>query len=389
MVAQYKLHIKQVVDYPRCRIYREFIRNLMQDRNIRTSGDSGLFFYTVLCSYANFQISYRHIDGINYTVYPEEWICSIKELSQWFRVRTHQQAVSILAELQKRYMISYLMLNRGKVIKYKIRDFKKFNTVMDHNCPYQNETGFFFLSVSKVMELIGVGACSEMDIILDLWISAIYNDGQVWGSEIGPVVYLRNGSGNPVVTYDKLAVRWGISRSAVGRIIKKLEKRGYVKLYSFPGYSGSVIYLRSYLSTMFQLSDILIDKEEIFMELDIKLDLLECDKGDAGRSSRYKGVYLSSNFADIFNLHIEKILQRISGILSIQGVSCFGCSKSHHKLFSLKGVCGDIGSYDNETSKRKIEIIKTGLQIVCAEGRAAYIFEMSLVPYWDGREEEK
>ena len=65
----YQLQIKQVVDYPRCRIYRQFVHRLMADRSIRTSGGSGLFYFTVLCSYANFRTSYRRIDGISYTIY--------------------------------------------------------------------------------------------------------------------------------------------------------------------------------------------------------------------------------------------------------------------------------------------------------------------------------
>lgn len=45
----YQLQIKQVVDYPRCRIYRQFVHRLMADRSIRTSGGSGLFlFYRTL-----------------------------------------------------------------------------------------------------------------------------------------------------------------------------------------------------------------------------------------------------------------------------------------------------------------------------------------------------
>ncbi len=32
----YQLKIKQIVDYPRCRIYREFIRSLMEDRGMIT-----------------------------------------------------------------------------------------------------------------------------------------------------------------------------------------------------------------------------------------------------------------------------------------------------------------------------------------------------------------
>ena len=51
----YQIEIKQIVDYPRCRIYRSFFRDLMEDRNIRTNGSSYLFYYMVLCSFANFR----------------------------------------------------------------------------------------------------------------------------------------------------------------------------------------------------------------------------------------------------------------------------------------------------------------------------------------------
>ncbi len=69
-MSDYQLEIKQIVDYPRCRVYREFVQSLISDRNIRANGSSGLFHYTVLCSYANFRTSYRRLDGISYTVYP-------------------------------------------------------------------------------------------------------------------------------------------------------------------------------------------------------------------------------------------------------------------------------------------------------------------------------
>ena len=54
-----------------CRIYRQFIQSLINDRSIRTGGSSGLFYFTVLCNYANFRTSYRRIDGIGYTIYLE------------------------------------------------------------------------------------------------------------------------------------------------------------------------------------------------------------------------------------------------------------------------------------------------------------------------------
>lgn len=79
-MSEYQLQIKQIVDYPRCRIYRQFVQSLISDRNIRINGGSSLFFYTVLSSYANFRNSHRRLGGIHDTIYPGEWLCKIKEL---------------------------------------------------------------------------------------------------------------------------------------------------------------------------------------------------------------------------------------------------------------------------------------------------------------------
>ena len=131
------------------------------------------------------------------------------------------------------------------------------------------------------MELLSTSRCSEMDIALDLWISTVYNDEQVDGSDVGPVVYIRNGTGNPLVTYTELSARWGISKATVGRVLKRLSDLEYLTLLTFPGRHGNVIYLQSYLSTMFQISDVMIDKEEVAMILNIKLELPdEAESGD-------------------------------------------------------------------------------------------------------------
>lgn len=45
-MSEYTLEIKQIVDYPRCRIYRQFVQALIADRSIRVSGGSGLFWFT-------------------------------------------------------------------------------------------------------------------------------------------------------------------------------------------------------------------------------------------------------------------------------------------------------------------------------------------------------
>ena len=256
----YQLEIKQTVDYPRCRIYREFIRTLMEDRNIRTNGSSYLFYYMTLCSYANFRSSYQRLDGISYLVGPGEWICRTSELSAWFRTRFQHQALSILDFLQEQNYITYTRLGRGHLIKFCITGWKKHNTALDYNYPCLKDVGFFFFPVAAVHELISMGRCSEMDIILDLWVHAIYNDSQVQGSELGPVVYFRNCTGNPLTSCSDLSLRWGISKATASRILNKLQEKEYLSLVSFTGRHGSVIYLCSYLSTMFNISDVMIDK---------------------------------------------------------------------------------------------------------------------------------
>ena len=208
----YQIEIKQIVDYPRCRIYRSFFRDLMEDRNIRTNGSSYLFYYMVLCSFANFRSSNRRIEGISYLISPGEWICTLSDLSEWFRVRFQHQALAILDYLQTEHYISYCKLARGNLIKFTISDWKENNTWLEYNYPCAKDIGFFFFPISIAHELISLGRCSEMDIVLDLWLHAIYNDTQIQGSDIGPVVYFRNSTKNPLISYSDLSSRWGYPR---------------------------------------------------------------------------------------------------------------------------------------------------------------------------------
>ena len=374
-MSEYQLQIKQIVDYPRCRIYRQFIQSLINDQSIRTNGGSGLFYFTVLCSYANFRTSYRRIDGISYTIYPGEWICTTKELSSWFRTHFQCQAVEILEQLQNQHLISYLPLGRGKIIKYKIRGWNKHNTVLDYNCPCQKDTGFFFMPVTAATELVSAGRCSEMDIVLDLWLSAIYNDAQVQGSELGPVVYLRNGTGSPLVNYNELAARWGISKATVGRILKKLTELEYISLMTFQGKTGSVIYLQNYLSTMFQISDVLIDKEEVAMSLNINITLPDTDTATETDTVIAHDICVSEDLSCVSKSQIEIIIQKMAKVLESQGISCFQCPKSCYKLFPLSNDCQ--GKYI--MAEREPDRCSFGLDILCGD-KQVWSFELTLTP---------
>ena len=370
----YQLEIKQIVDFPRCRIYREFLQTLMEDKSIRTTGSSYLFYFMVLCSYANFRTSYRRLDGISYLVGPGEWICRPSELAEWFRVRFQHQAITILDTLQQQNYISYTRLGHGRLIRFSIVGWKKHNTALDYNYPCQKDAGFFFFPIAAVHELISMGKCSEMDIVLDLWIHAIYNDDQVQGSDIGPVVYFRNCTGNPMVSYSDLSLRWGISRSSVSRILNKLQDMEYLSLISFTGRHGSIIYLRSYLSTMFNISDVMIDKEEVSMTFQIPVQLpdteallseiQESEKSILQEEQIHIDQSVSDQVPRVSKSHIYRIMRKVVQILAAQGLSCCECPQTQYKLSPLSD-CGK-------------DIMKYSLYIQCPNAEAGYHFELTL-----------
>jgi len=369
----YQLEIKQIVDYPRCRIYREFIRTLMNDRNIRTNGSSYLFYYTVLCSYANFRSSYRRLDGISYLIGPGEWICKISELSQWFRIRYQHQAMSILEYLQDQNYITYTRLGRGNLIKFCITDWKKHNMAFDYNYPCQKDVGFFFFPIAAVHELVSLGKCSEMDIILDLWMHTIYNDEQVQGSAVGPVVYFRNCTGNPLISYSELAIRWGISKATVSRILNKLQELEYISLVSFTGKHGSVIYLCNYLSTMFNISDVMIDKEEISMAFQIPVHLSDTPSllEDINIKDEQISIIedegcVSSKQVSVSKSDIRSVIKKVAQILATQGIPCCECPRTLYKLYPL--------------SDWKEGNMLYSLKIACGNGDIRYQFEVTLHP---------
>lgn len=369
-MADYQLELRQIVDYPRCRIYREFIQTLIADRSIRTGGCSGLFYYVVLCAYANFRTSYQRIDGISYTVYPGEWICSIADITEWFRVRFHYQAFAILKSLQDRQLITFTRLGRGHIVKFSITDWRRNNTALDYNCPCQKDSGFFFIPVSTATELISAGRASEMDALLDLWISAIYKDQQVRGSEIGPVAYFRNGTGNPLVNYTELSARWGISRSSVGRLLKKLSELDHLSLLTFPGRSGTVIYLKNYLSTMFQISDVMIDKEEVAMCLNLRVSVPDTTPPEASTISDEQ-ISVSTGLSSVSKPHILFFIRKVLQALETQGISCLSCSKSKYMLYPLSDDC-TVGIEEGT--------VFAGLTICCGVGNPLYRFELSITP---------
>lgn len=363
-MTEYKLEIKQIVDYPKCRIYRQFIQSLIADRNIRTNGCSGLFYYTVLCSYANFRTSYQRYDGISYIVHPGQWVSPLCEIRTWFRVRTNRQLLHQLDMLQHHHFIEYSLIGHGKLVQYRIIDWPRYNTVLDYSCPCQKDSGFFFLPMNVASRLISLGKCSELDALLDLWLNAVYNDHQVAGSEVGPVVYLRNGTGNPLISYFELGRRWGVSKATVGRILEKLTQLDYVKAFSFQGRLGTAIYLQNYLSTMFQISDVMVDKEEVSMALHICIRVQDCAQDMAQPDCASDSTF------SVSKPHIRILIDEVMKFLKTQGVYCTACPRFHYKLYPLSDCVGIIQEIDNTD-------LRLGLMLYCGSSQTRY-FELTI-----------
>ena len=334
---EYKLELKQIVAFPRCRIYRQFVDTLINDRNIRTCGGSGLFYFISLCAMVNYQTSYQRYGGMRYIVLPGEWICELEELLPRLRLRSRRQVLNVLQRLEDQHWIEYSLLGRGKLVKFKIADWEKSNRTIEANAPCVKDTGFFFCAIAQAYECVSFDRCSEMDILLDLWINAIYNDEQVQGSELGPVVYYRNGTGSPLTNYRELAIRWGISKTSVARLMKKLETLGYLRLMSFPAHCGTAIYLNGYLSTMFGVSDVMVDKDEVALALDITLSIpAKKDQEDFLPVSEDQ-IRVPQPCASVPKSALFAAIRKVAKILTVQGFPCAGC---YHALYRLSPLSG-------------------------------------------------
>ena len=193
------------------------------------------------------------------------------------------------------------------------------------------------------------------------------------GSELGPVVYFRNCTGSPLTSFSDLALRWGISKATVSRILNKLQDKEYLSLVSFTGRHGSVIYLCSYLSTMFNISDVMIDKEEVSMTFKVPVHIPEDSSLPEAEPIREEQITImeaessvSGEAACVSKTHMKKVVQKVAQILAAQGVPCCECPRTLYKLYPL--------------SDCKETTVKYSLQIACPDGKMPYRFELTLSP---------
>ena len=107
---------------------------------------------------------------------------------------------------------------------------------------------------------------------------------------------------------------------------------------SFPGRSGSVIYLRSYLSTMFQISDTMVDKDEVALSLHLNADISDSDTATQDPDVAPE-ISVSSEPASVSKPHMILLARKVLQILGAQGLPCFHCSRIRYRLYPLSDDC--------------------------------------------------
>ena len=145
-------------------------------------------------------------------------------------------------------------------------------------------------------------------------------------------------------------------------MLRKLERAGHISMLTFPGRHGTAIYLQNYLSTMFQISDVKVDKDEVAMSLRIKVSAPDYED---------QPIYCGSNEEIIVSkTHREIIARKVLQLLAAQGVGCAECPRMTYKLYPLSD--DGKGMYERDTLVRRFR-----MDILCSGETAVYTFELS------------
>ena len=357
-----KVYLKQLVRYPYCRIYRSFLDQLIRDRSIRKHGGGLLFHFIALFTLANYRPSYRALCGVRYPLEAGEWIAPIGDLCERLCLARRSQLLTVLRRLQEMQLLTFTLYPRQRLVKFRISCWQQTNTSLDYSAPCQKDMGFIFFPVSMASELVGAGRCSETDMLLDLWLNAVFNDTGVIGSEVCPVVYFRNGSKLPMLNYAELAKRWGVSKSTVHRFLKKFEQKKMLVTFSFPGTVGSVVVLTSYLSTMFCVADPHPSREQMAAVLSIELP--EPVAAEPGTTVTGVLACVEQDERSVPNPNLRRILECVRKALFAGGFYCCSCPHAIYRLSNLSDCVEGTSLYD--------------LSISCGETGPRYFFSMTL-----------
>lgn len=140
-----------------------------------------------------------------------------------------------------------------------------------------------------------------------------------------------------------------------------------------------MIYLKGYLSTMFQISDLLVDKQEVALALDLPLSPPDTPGAEglpaAGSAEPKRRVRVAKSLCCVSKAQAVVMLAKLAEILAPQGFSCLRCRKARYKLYPLSGCKEERAWIESSTLGEQF-----GLAVHCGRDRPVYAFELTLQP---------
>ncbi len=116
---------------------------------------------------------------------------------------------------------------------------------------------------------------------------------------------------------------------------------------------------------MFNISDVMIDKEEISMTFQIPITTADTQNMYVSDSIADEQISVSSSTDSVSKSHMKAAVKKVAEILATQRVSCCECRKTRYILYELSAC--------KETNYR------FSLSIGCPDGDILYQFELVLM----------
>lgn len=126
-----------------------------------------------------------------------------------------------------------------------------------------------------------------------------------------------------------------------------------------------MIYLNYYLSVMFEISDVMIDKEEIAMQMQMPIHIPK-EKAETcvSKTVTEEQISVSEEFSCVPVPHMKYIVQKVAELLKTQGIPCCECPKTQYILSPLS-ACKDI-------------VYQFSLKIICPYGNKTFRFILTI-----------
>ena len=115
---------------------------------------------------------------------------------------------------------------------------------------------------------------------------------------------------------------------------------------------------------MFQISDVMVDKEEVAMALNLCIRVQDCAQDMAQPDC------VSDCSLRVSKSHTEILIAEVLKLLKTQGICCTTCSRFRYRLYPLSDCRGVLREHEADT-------VQLGVMLSCGSSQTRY-FELTI-----------